>query len=238
MHNMLGTIVNALAIAAGAFLGKLIKNGLPVKYKEIIMQAIGLAVIVIGLSGALKFTDINASGLGADPMLMVVISLVLGGIIGEWLKIEQRLDGLAHVLQSKFAEEGTFAQAFVTASLVYCVGAMAIMGSLESGLSGNHQTLFAKSILDGTTAVVFSSSLGIGVAFAAIPVFIYQGAITLAASALKDLLTSEIVALMSSVGGVLIMGIGLSLLDIKAIKIGNLLPAIFVPLIYELLIKL
>jgi hypothetical protein len=112
---------------------------------------------------------------------------------------------------------------------------MAIMGSLESGLSGNHQTLFAKSILDGVTAVIFSSSLGIGVAFAAIPVFIYQGAITLSAAALKGILTPPIIEAMSSIGGVLIMGIGISLLDIKRIKIGNLLPAIFLPLIYELI---
>lgn len=235
---MMGTVVNALAIVAGAFLGKFIKGGLPDKYKDVVMQAVGMAVIIIGISGALRFTGIDSKALGIDPMLMVVISLMIGGIVGEWLKIEQRLDSMAAKLQSRFAGEGTFAQAFVTASLVYCVGAMAIMGSLESGLSGNHQTLFAKSILDGVTAVIFSSSLGIGVAFAAIPVFIYQGVITLSAAALKGILTPPVIEAMSSIGGVLIMGIGISLLDIKRIKIGNLLPSIFLPLIYELIRQL
>lgn len=236
---MLGTIVNALAIVAGAFLGTLIKGGLPDKYKDIVMQAVGMAVVIIGVSGGLKFTAIDAKALGVDPLLMVVISLVLGGLLGERMRIEQRLDSMASKLQSRFASaNGSFAQGFVTASLVYCVGAMAIMGSLESGLSGNYQTLFAKSILDGVTAIIFSSSMGIGVAFAAVPVFLYQGAITLSAAALKGVLTVPVIDAMSSVGGILIMGIGINLLDIKNIKIGNLLPAIFIPLIYELVRQL
>lgn len=236
---MLGTIVNALAIVAGAFLGTLIKGGLPDKYKDIVMQAVGMAVVIIGVSGGLKFTAIDAKALGVDPLLMVVISLVLGGVLGERMRIEQRLDSMASKLQSRFASaNGSFAQGFVTASLVYCVGAMAIMGSLESGLSGNYQTLFAKSILDGVTAIIFSSSMGIGVAFAAVPVFLYQGAITLSAAALKGVLTVPVIDAMSSVGGILIMGIGINLLDIKNIKIGNLLPAIFIPLIYELVRQL
>jgi uncharacterized membrane protein YqgA involved in biofilm formation len=132
----------------------------------------------------------------------------------------------------------TWITGFVTASLVYCVGAMAIVGSLESGLSGNHQTLFAKSLLDGIGSILFASTLGVGVLFSAVSVFIYQGAITLAASILKQFLIPGVVVQMSAVGGLLIMGIGFNLLEIKKLKIANMLPAIFIPLIYQILKQL
>ena len=124
---------------------------------------------------------------------------------------------------------------FVTASLVFCVGAMAIVGALESGLTGNHQTLFAKSLLDGVTSIIFASTLGIGVIFSSISVLIYQGAITLAATYLKPFLTSGVVAQMSAVGGLLIVAIGLNILDIKKLRIGNMLPGLFIPLVYDML---
>jgi uncharacterized membrane protein YqgA involved in biofilm formation len=226
---MLGTIVNTLAIIAGSLIGLFFKGGIPEKYSKTIMHAIGLAVILIGLKTALK----------TDDILIIIISLALGSVIGELLRIEDRLEGFGKWLGRLVSgdNEGV-AKGFVTASLIYCVGAMAIVGSLESGLSGNHQTLFAKSLLDGIGSILFASTLGIGVLFSAVSVFLYQGAITLAASTLKHFLTPVVVAQMSTVGGLLIMAIGLNLLEIKKLKIGNMLPAIFIPLIYQILKQL
>lgn len=223
---MLGTIVNALAIAVGGVGGVVIKNGLKDQYKTTIMNGLGLAVIIIGLMGALKTEDI----------LLVIISIVIGSIIGEALKIEWRLEGVGNFLEKRLGG-GTsgFSKGFVTASLIYCVGAMAIVGSLESGLAGNHQTLFAKAIIDGISAIIFASTLGIGVAFSAVSVFIYQGIITLTASLVKVLLTDGVIREMSAVGGILIIGIGINVLEIKRIRVGNMLPAIFIPLIYYII---
>ena len=223
---MLGTIVNTLAIIAGSLIGLFFKGGIPEKYSKTIMHAIGLAVILIGLKTALK----------TDDILIIIISLALGSVIGELLRIEDRLEGFGKWLGRLVSgdNEGV-AKGFVAASLIYCVGAMAIVGSLESGLSGNHQTLFAKSLLDGIGSILFASTLGIGVLFSAVSVFLYQGAITLGASTLKQFLTPVVVAQMSAVGGLLIMAIGLNLLEIKKLKIGNMLPAIFIPLVYQIL---
>lgn len=190
------------------------------------MQAMGLAVILVGVKAALK----------TDALLIVIISLGLGSLIGEFLRIEDRLEQMGNLLEQRFSQHGDgFSKGFVTTSLLFCVGAMAIVGSLESGLNGNHQTLFAKSIIDGITAIVFASTMGFGVIFSALSVFIYQGIITLSAAYLKQFLVPEVVAQMSSVGGLLIVAIGLGLLDIKRLKIGNMLPAIFVPLLYFIL---
>ena len=226
---MLGTIVNTLAIIAGSLTGLFFKGGIPEKYSKTIMHAIGLAVILIGLKTALK----------TDDILIIIISLAFGSVIGEMLRIEDRLEGFGKWLGRLVSgdNEGV-AKGFVAASLIYCVGAMAIVGSLESGLSGNHQTLFAKSLLDGIGSILFASTLGIGVLFSAVSVFLYQGAITLAASTLKHFLTPVVVAQMSAIGGLLIMAIGLNLLEIKKLKIGNMLPAIFIPLIYQMLKQL
>jgi uncharacterized membrane protein YqgA involved in biofilm formation len=163
--------------------------------------------------------------------LIIISSLVLGGIIGEWIDIELRLQHLGQWLECKFAKKGQgagFTKAFVTTSLIYCVGAMAIMGSLESGLNGNHNILFAKSMLDGITALLFASTMGIGVLVSALPVFLYQGAITMAAGLLQGVLSSQVIAEMSATGGLLIVGIGINILELKEIKVGNLLPAIFI----------
>jgi uncharacterized membrane protein YqgA involved in biofilm formation len=157
-------------------------------------------------------------------------------LIGEFLRIEQRLETLGKFLEervsSKSADTSSFARGFVTASLVFCVGSMAIVGSLESGLTGNHQTLFAKSILDGVTSIIFASAMGLGVMFSSLAVFVYQGLITLTAMFMKNYLVPETIAQMSSVGGLLILAIGLNLLKITTIRIGNLLPGIFLPLLY------
>jgi uncharacterized membrane protein YqgA involved in biofilm formation len=171
--------------------------------------------------------------------LLVIISLAVGSLLGELLKIEDLLERLGDWLESKFAEgKGDISPGFVTGSLFFCVGAMAIVGSLESGLSGNYQTLLAKSMLDGISSVVLASSLGIGVIFSAVPVFIYQGAITVAASFLQPFLNAAVIREMSAAGGLLIMAIGLNLREIPKIKVGNMLPAIFIPLLYYMLLQL
>jgi len=220
---LLGTIVNTIAILAGCFIGIMLKGGIPQKYNETVMHAIALAVILIGVKGALK----------SDDILTVIISLAAGSVIGEFLKIEDKIETLGNYLQKLFAKAGDgISKGFVTSSLLFCVGSMAIVGSLESGLSGNHQTLFAKSMLDGIGSIILTSTLGIGVFFSAVSVFLYQGAITLTASYAKQFLVPEVIGQMSSTGGLLIAAIGINMLEIKRLKVGNMLPAIFIPLIY------
>ncbi len=226
---MLGTIVNLIAIIAGSLLGIIVKKGIKEEYKNTIMDGIGLAVVVIGIMGAIESQNI----------MLVIASIVVGSLIGEAINIEKGLDKLGNSLQNKFGgKDSNFSKAFVTASLVYCVGAMAIVGALESGIQGNHETLFAKSILDGISAIIFSSTLGIGVAFSSIPVFIYQGGITLLANLVKDLLTPEVINEMSAVGSILIMAIGINILDIRKIRVANMLPAIFIPIIYFVVVNM
>jgi uncharacterized protein len=236
----LGTVVNSAAIVAGGVAGTFIKKGLPERFKNIIIQAISLAIIIIGIAGALQgiYRVVDGKKLDSQYIMLMIFSLVIGGIIGELIGIEDKLERTGRWFQNRFAKkEGTFAEGFITASLIYCVGSMAIVGSLEDGLSGNTGILFSKSVLDGVSAIVFASSLGIGVAFAALPILIYQGAITLLAGLAKPLLTEIVVTQVTLVGSVLIMCIGLNMLQITKIKIGNLLPAIFIPLVYYLLVS-
>lgn len=226
---MLGTIVNSLAIIAGALVGLGFKNGIPEKYNKTVMQAIGLSVLLIGMKGAL----------GCNDLLIIIISLAIGSLIGELIGIENYLERLGKFLERRFSKgSSTFSAGFVTASLMYCVGSMAIVGSLESGLTGNHATLFAKATLDGIVGIILSSSLGIGVLFASVSVFVYQGAITLLAGLLKPLLVPGVIAQMSAVGGLLIMALGFNMIREIKIRVGNMLPAIFIPLIYYVFMQM
>ncbi|NLW40837.1 MAG: DUF554 domain-containing protein [Tissierellia bacterium] len=226
---MLGTVVNSITIILGSIFGIIIKRGIKDEYKKTIMDGVGLAVIVIGLMGAIK----------TENTILAIISIVLGSLFGEILGIERKLNSLGDTMEERFGKgDSNFSKGFVTASLVYCVGAMAIVGSLESGLLGDHTTLLAKSILDGISSIIFSSTLGIGVAFSAVAVFIYQGLITLLATYIKDLLTPEVILEMSAVGGILIMAIGINIVELKRIRVGNMLPAIFIPLFYYILISI
>jgi len=226
---MLGTIVNSLAIIGGSLIGLLFSRGIPERFKEIIMSAVALSVVLIGIKSALSSNDI----------MIVIFSMVIGAVLGEWARIEDKLNAFGSFLEQKVARKsadtGSFARGFVTASLVFCVGSMAIVGSLESGLTGNHQTLFAKSVLDGVTSVIFASAMGLGVLFSCVAVFLYQGLITITAASMKSYLTPETIAQMTSVGGLLILTIGLNMLKITTIRVGNLLPAIFLPLLYFIL---
>lgn len=224
---MLGTIVNSIAVLVGGVAGFIIKGGIPEKTRQTVMNALGLTVILIGLSMGLK----------TENILIVLVSLVLGGFVGEWLDIEKRLHSAAAKIEKRFAKgESAIAQAFVATSLIYCVGAMAITGSMESGLTGNHSTLYAKSMIDGISSVIFASTMGIGVAFSALSVLIYQGALTLLASSLSGILTVNAVREMTATGGVLIVAIGLNVLNIKETRVGNLIPAILFALIFALIL--
>ena len=234
----LGTIVNAVAIVTGGVSGSLLRSGLPERFRETVMQALGLSIVMIGLSGALQgiYKVNTGSKLDREYIMLMIFSLVAGAIIGELMNIEDKLEKFGAWIQNRYLKNsGNFAEGFVTASLVFCVGAMAIVGSLEDGLTGNTGTLFAKSVLDGVISIIFAATLGIGVAFSAIPVFIYQGTITLLAGFIKPWLTEIVISQTSLVGSILIIAIGLNTLEMKRIKVGNLLPAIFVPFIYYII---
>jgi uncharacterized protein len=231
-----GTIVNSLAIAGGTGVGLFLKKGLKENIREITNQGLGLSVLFIGISTTL-------SGLlnpESKPILFI-ISIVLGGILGELWKIETHLENLGDQLKSHLGEgHGRVSEAFVTATLIYCVGSMTILGSLQSGLENKHDILFAKSILDGICSVILASSLGMGVIFSALAVLIYQGALTLLASIIGPYATEEIIREMGIVGGILIFGIGMNLLELKRIRTGNFLPSLLIPpvwLIFQELLK-
>lgn len=218
---MKGTIVNVIAIFLGCSVGFILKSRFPEKIGKIVMQALGLSSLLIGAQMALKTNNI----------LLVIFSLVIGGVIGEIIDIEEGLERFGERVKLKFKSNDTserFVEGFVTASLLYCVGSMAIMGALKEGLSGNPDILYAKSLLDGVTSIAFTAAMGIGVLFSVIPVFLYQGGITLLSRLIKDFLSPEIINEMTAVGGILILGIGFGLLEIRKIKVGNLLPAILV----------
>jgi len=220
--------VNALAVAGGTLAGLFFKKGFKENIREITNQGLGLSVMFIGIATTL-------SGLlnpESKPILFI-ISLVLGGILGEMMRIETHLENLGDKLKSRLGEgHGKVSEAFVTATLIYCVGSMAILGSIQSGLHDSHEILYAKSILDGICSIILASTLGIGVLFSAVPVLIYQGGMTLLASFIGPYATDEIIREISTVGGILIFGIGLNLLEIRRIRTGNFLPALLIPPIW------
>lgn len=232
----LGTIVNTLAVIIGSAIGMLIKGGLKQRYQETLMQALGLATMFIGISGAMSgMLKIINNGIETTGSMILIASLVFGALVGEFLNIELRLEQLGNWLKSKVKvkNDSHFVEGFVTAALVICVGAMAIVGSLQDGLQGDSSTLFAKAILDFTIVMVFASTLGIGVMFSAIPLFVYQGSITVFATFLKPFLTETVILNLSFVGSVLIFAVGLNLCIGKKIKVGNLLPAMIIPFFFH-----
>lgn len=222
---MWGTIVNSLAIMTGGILGLLVGKNLSENLKDTLQKAVNLGVILVGVQMAIKSQNI----------LIVLMSLVLGGLIGEAINIEKLLHKLASNVENLFPAnaQGTFAKGFVTTTLIYCVGAMAIIGSLESGISGTYSTLYAKSILDGISSIVFASTLGIGVVFSSVSVFIYQGLITLFASFIKVYLTQKAITEMTATGGLLILSIAFRMLNIVEIRVGNLLPALVLAVVFS-----
>lgn len=222
-----GTVVNAAAIIIGGTAGSILKRGISERYSNVIMSALGLLTVAIGTMFAIESKNI----------MVVVFSLVIGSILGEWIDIEKRMNDLGDYVQDKLkAKESNFSKGFVTASLFCCVGSMAIMGALQSGLMNDHKILYTKAILDGVITVVFASTLGIGVALSFLPLLIYQGSIALLASVVAPYLSTAVVTEMTATGGILLLGVGINILEIRKIKVGNMLPAIFLPIILMLFI--
>lgn len=222
---MLGTVVNSVAVIAGSAVGLTLARGMSERFKAILMQALGLAVLLLGTRMALA----------GERVLLVVGSLIVGSLIGEGIDIEHWLAVGGEKLRKSLGEKlgrssSTFVEGFVTASILYVTGAMMIVGSIQDGTMGNPSTLYVKALLDGVASIALASSLGAGVAFSALSVFLCQGAVTLLASKLVVLQEPSVLEAINSTGGVLIMGIGINLLGAANIRVGNLMPAVFVAL--------
>lgn len=231
---MTGTLINTAAILAGGTVGLLLKKGVPERFTDTITKTLGLATLVLGFAGVMAgmLTVGKGGALSSGHALYIILCLVIGAIIGELINIDKWMNKLGTALQNRFTKDGgNVAKGFVTASLIYCVGAMAIVGALQDGLNGDPHILIEKSILDGTLSVLLASSLGVGVLFSAGAVFLYQGLITVCASFLRPLVTANVQMQLSMVGSALIICIGLNLLGSAKIKTANLIPAAFLPLV-------
>jgi len=214
-----GTLVNVVAVLVGSAIGLAIGNRLSQRLREIMTTGLGLCTLLIGAQMALKVQN----------PLVVIASMVIGGVVGELLGIEEALERAGEWLRSwARSGSGTFVTGYVTASLVFCVGPMTLLGSIQEGLTGNPDIIYTKAMLDGVASVAFASSLGIGVSFAAITVLVFQGALTLLGAQLAFLLRPEILNEVTAVGGLLILAIGLLLLEVKRLRVANLLPALVV----------
>jgi uncharacterized membrane protein YqgA involved in biofilm formation len=203
-------------------------RGIPERIEDLLKKAIGLSIVFVGIRGAFE----------NEHMLLLIMSMVAGAVIGELINIEKWMNKLGQWAEKKLKMDNpdggkrSFSKGFVSASILFCTGSMAIVGSLQSGLQGSHETLFTKTILDASMSLVFSASLGIGVAFSALPVLLYEGGIALASLAIRDYLQPEIIREMSAVGSLIISGIGFNFLGVKEIKVANLIPAMFIPWAY------
>ncbi|MBQ8002855.1 MAG: DUF554 domain-containing protein [Clostridia bacterium] len=234
----IGTIVNVLAVVAGSLLDLFCKKIINDKLREGVMSALGLAVFTIGLSGVVTNSiTVSENALSSQFTLLMILSIAIGSLIGTLIDIEKRLDDLGNFFQRKFTKNetgSTFAQGFVSASLLFCVGSMAIVGSLNDGISHDPNILYAKSILDGIMAIVFASTLGVGTMMSCLTLVVYQGSITLCASLVAPYLTDAVIAQMGFIGNILIMAIGFNFVYKPKFKVGNMLPAVFIPFIYYL----
>lgn len=234
----LGTIVNVVAIIEGGCLGLLFKGGLKERFREIMMQACGLAVIFIGAAGAFEMIfTVEGDGLTSGSTMLIVISLVLGGLAGELINIEKGLDSLGEKLKRLVGakNDNKFVDGFVTASLIFCIGAMAICGPIDEALTGDATTLYIKSILDGIMVIALASVYGVGAIFSALAVGVYQGLFTVFGVFIADFMSDALITNLSGVGSVLIFAVGVNLLWPKKIRVGNFLPALLVPVVYELI---
>lgn len=235
---MIGTIVNSAAIVLGGLIGSLFGEKIGERYTKPLLTAMAFVVAIIGIQGAI----------GTSSILIVVICMVIGLVVGIALRLDDRINGLGDKIKDRLAGtkicKGQFSDAIVTSSLIFCVGSMAILGSIQAGLNKDYSTLFAKAVIDGVSAVAFAAALGPGVILSAIPVFIIQGAITLLAGVAEPYLTSEIITEMSAVGGPVFLAMSVNMLELRQerIKIGDMIPAILMPIVYfpvaELLGKL
>ncbi len=223
---MIATVINAVLILIGGILGLLFKNRIPERLTQVLTSGLALAVMCIGISSAVKTAD----------TLCMIICLVIGTVIGELLRIEDRLDALGawiqrHVERGK--QNSTFTQGFVSTSLIFCIGSMSVMGALEAGINRNYSIILSKGVIDGVTDISFAATMGVGALFSAGSVLVYQGLLTLLAGVIGPYLSAAVVTEMSAVGGLLILGLGINMIfPEKHIRVGNMLPAIFLPVLY------
>lgn len=221
---MIAVFVNVILIIFGSGIGMMVKKGIPDRISEAMMKGLGLCTLYIGWSGALKGSN----------TLVLIISMAIGIIIGEGFDLDAKLNRFALKLESKFKKadgRSSIAEGFITASLLFCVGAMTVVGSMQAGLLGDYQTLFTKSVLDFISSIIFASSLGFGVMLSAVFVFVFQGSIVLLAQVVAPLLTDAVVAEMTCVGSVLIFALGLNMIGVTKFKVLNYLPAMFLPIV-------
>lgn len=234
----MGTIVNVVAVILGSLIGLFLNGGIPEKIQNGLMTVLGFSTIFIGVSGALsEMLVIGADGsISSQGTLMMIISLVIGTVIGTLMDIERRMEEFGSWIKAKvkMKENPLFVEGFMTASLVICVGAMAVVGALQDGLQGNSTMLFTKSILDFVVVIIFASTMGIGVLFSAIPLGIYQGAITLFAGAIAPFMTDLMIANLNLVGSVMIFGIGTNLAFDTKVKVANMLPGLLICVLWTL----
>ena len=233
----LGTIVNTVAVVAGGVLGLLLKNGVAKKFEAILMQALGLATVFIGAGGVLKYMLVVENGaLATRGTMLLIFSLVIGCILGQMLDIEAQMEKLGIRLKAavRIKNDNRFVEGFVTTSLIICVGAMAIVGAMEDGLSGDSSTLIAKAVLDFALVVILASTYGVGAVFSAIPIFVYQGAITVIAALFGAVISDQLIAELSFVGSALIFCVGVNLVREKTFRVANMLPALLIPIVVEL----
>ncbi len=235
---MTGTLVNCAAVIAGGAIGLIFKKGIKDSYSESINKSLGIAVLIIGLNGVItNMLSYDNGKLTSSGELLLVIFLVLGTLIGEIFRLDDRFSSLSKKIDGKF-KGGGFASGFVNGTLLFCVGAMTIIGSVNDGLLGDSSVLFVKSALDFTAAIIFGATLGFGVIFSCIPMLIYQGGITLLAGTLSDVLVGDVLTQVCSVGYAIIMAIGLNFLLTKKFKTLNMLPAMFLPVAYHYILVL
>lgn len=233
----LGTIINTAAVILGGILGILLKSGITKRFEKILMQANGLAVIFIGVSGALKhMLVIENNTISTQGTMLLIFSLVLGSLLGEWINIEGKMEIIGEKLKNlvRAKNDNRFVDGFVTTSLIICIGAMAIVGAMQDGLTGDSSMLVAKALLDFIIVAILSATYGIGAAFSAIPIFVYQGSITLIAAIFGSIITDVLISELSFVGSTLIFCVGVNLIREKTFRVANMLPALLVPVFVEI----
>lgn len=234
----MGTLINALAIILGTLIGVIFKKGLSERLQKMVMLALGLGLIAVSLGYFLKdFFVITDGSIKTRYDLLILISLVIGSLIGEWIDIDFRLNRWASNIETKY-KLPPMAKGFIAATLIFCVGAMSIVGPIQDGIYGDSTILIVKSMLDFVTALILASVLGIGVIFSAISVLIYQGSITLFAIFLQNYMTNEMITAVSLVGNILLIAIGINFVELRKIKVANMLPSLLIPVIYFLIMSL
>ena len=234
----LGTIINTVAVIVGGLLGMVLKNGIKEHVQDSLMKACGAATIFIGVAGTLSEMLVFQDGkLQTQGTLLLILSLVIGTIIGELLKLEDKLDILGERIRKAVKREGDnkFDEGFVNVSLIICVGAMAVVGSIQDGISGDYSLLAAKAILDAIIVLVFASAYGLGAVFSALPILVFQGSITLVAALAGSFVSDAMLSGLSFIGSALIFCIGINIAFGKKFRVGNMLPAILIPIIYEII---